>query len=237
MGESTEELSTKEAEIEATRADLSRNIDELGDKVSPQRVMERRTEAVKSKFGGMRDKVMGSSSGGSRSVGSAAGSAAGSVSGAASSVGDSAQGAVHAVQSRTEGNPLAAGVAAFGLGMVISALIPASEKETAAARRTMDAAKEHGVVDEAKSVGAEVGQNLKESAKQAAEEVKSTAQDSAQTVKEEGRSSAETVRGEASSARGDSSSTSGTTGTTGTSGAWGSTPGSDSSGTSSTSSF
>lgn len=230
MGESTEELSTKEAEIEATRADLSRNIDELGDKVSPQRVMERRTEAVKSKFGGMRDKVMGSSSGSRHSVGSAAGSVGGSVSGAASSVGDTAQDAVHAVQSRTEGNPLAAGMAAFGLGMVISALLPASEKETAAARRTMDAAKEHGVVDEAKSLGAEVGQNLKESAKQAADEVRSTAQDSAQTVKEEGRSSAETVRGEASSSSGDSTSTS-------TTGAWGASSGSGSSGTSGTSSF
>ena len=35
MGTNTEELSTTPADIEATRADLSRNIDELSDKVSP----------------------------------------------------------------------------------------------------------------------------------------------------------------------------------------------------------
>jgi hypothetical protein len=42
VGTQPEELSTSPADIEATRADLSRNIDELTDKVSPQRVMQRR---------------------------------------------------------------------------------------------------------------------------------------------------------------------------------------------------
>jgi len=60
MGQSTEELTTTPADIEATRADLSRNIDELSDKVSSQRVVERRKEAAKDSLGSMRDKLMGS---------------------------------------------------------------------------------------------------------------------------------------------------------------------------------
>jgi hypothetical protein len=47
--------------------------------------------------------------------------------------------------------------------MVISALIPASEKEAVAAGHVVDAAKEHGqpVVDQAKSVAQDVAGNVK----------------------------------------------------------------------------
>ena len=194
MGQNTEELTTTPRDIEATRADLSRNIDELTDKVSPQRVIERRKEAARGRIGSVRDKVMGTASQARSGVTSAGGSATGSVS-------DTASSAVSGVQARTEGNPLAAGVVAFGAGMLISALLPASDKETEAARRVVEAAKEHGqpVVDQAKSIGQDIGDNLKESAAQAADEVKSTAQDSIQTVKQEGQSSADTVRNETTS--------------------------------------
>ena len=200
MGEGTEELSVREAEIEQTRAALSRDLDELGDKVSPQRVMERRTEAVKGRMGSLREKVMGSvPSVGSGSGGGSGGSVSDTVSGARDTVAGGAQSAVGSAQSRTEGNPLAAGLVAFGAGMLISGLLPASQRETQLAGQGMDAAKEHGqpVMDQARSVGQDVGANLKESAQQAVEEVRSTAADSASTVKEEGRSSAQTVRSEA----------------------------------------
>ena len=98
-----------------------------------------------------------------------------------------------------QGNPLAAGLVAFGAGMLISALVPASEKEARVAQQAVDAAKEHGqpLVDEAKSVGQQVGQDLKESAQASAQQVKASAQDSVETVKAEGQSSAETVKQDA----------------------------------------
>jgi ElaB/YqjD/DUF883 family membrane-anchored ribosome-binding protein len=187
MGQSTEELTQ---DIEATRRELSRDVDELGDKVSPSRVVQRRKEAAKSRLGSIRDKVMGSASDGKHSASSAG-----------TSVSDTASGAVDTIQDKTEGNPLAAGLIAFGAGMLIASLIPASEKETEAARRAVDAAKEHGqpVLDEAKSIGQDMGQNLKETATQAASDVQSTAQDSAQRVKDEGKSSAQTVKSDATS--------------------------------------
>jgi ElaB/YqjD/DUF883 family membrane-anchored ribosome-binding protein len=194
MGTRAEELSTTPEDIEATRASLSRDIDELSDKVSPARVVQRRKEAVKGRFSSTRDKVMGSARQGSGSAGSAVSSAQGAV-------GDGARRTVDTVEARVEGNPLAAGLVAFGAGMLISALLPASEAEQRAADNLVEAAKEHGapVVDEAKAVAQDVGSNLGEQAKQAADEVRSTAQDSVQTVKGDASSSAQTVRDDATS--------------------------------------
>lgn len=199
MGTHAEELSTTPADIEATRADLSRNIDELSDKVSPQRVVQRQKEAAKGRLSSIRNKVMGTASDARGTVASAGSSVTDSAHGAVGSVTDTAHGAVGAIESKTEGNPLAAGLVAFGAGMVISALIPASDKESLAAQRMVEKAKDQGVVDQAKSIGQEMGQNLKESATDAAQEVRSTAQSSAQTVKEEGRSSAQAVKQEGQS--------------------------------------
>ena len=39
---------------------------------------------------------------------------------------------------KTQGNPLAAGVIAFGLGMLVSSLIPSAEKERDAVSRLQD---------------------------------------------------------------------------------------------------
>jgi gas vesicle protein len=198
MGQDTEGLTTTPADIDATRANLSRDIDELTDKVSPGRVVERRKQAAKGRLGSVRDKVMGAvPMSGSGSNGGGVGS---KVSDAAGSVSDSAGGAVDAIGSKAQGNPLAAGLVAFGAGMLISALIPASQKEAEVAQRAVDAAKEHGqpVLDEAKSVGQQMGQDLKDSATESAQQVKETAQDSVENVKQEGQSSAQTVKDQAS---------------------------------------
>jgi LysM repeat protein len=200
MGQGTEELSTTPRDIEATRADLSRNIDELTDKVSPQRVMERRKEAARSRLASVREKVMGSgTSSSSSSTGGRVSGLTSSAGDAASSVKGSAQSAVGSLESTTAGNPLVAGAVAFGAGMIISALLPASEKESQAAGRLVDAAKEHAqpLVDEAKSVGQEMGKDLGESAAEAAQQVKSQAQDSVQNVKDEGQSSVSQVKDQA----------------------------------------
>jgi gas vesicle protein len=220
MGQNPEELTTDTTrtgdipgttttprDIEATRASLSRDIDELTDKVSPARVMDRRKEAAKGKIGGLRDKVMGAAPDldavtshvpgiGNGSSGPGLGERA---SGVADSVSGTASGAVDTLGARAQGNPLAAGLVAFGAGMLISALIPASEKEAHLAHQAVEAAKEHGqpLVDEAKSVGQQIGSDLKDSAAESAQQVKATAQESVQHVKEEGQSSAQTVKDDA----------------------------------------
>ena len=193
MGQNAEELTTTPADIEATRTNLTRDIDELTDKVTPSRVLDRRKEAAKGRMGSFRDKVMGS-------AGSAGGSLSGTASSATGSISGTATGALDGLESRTQGNPLAAGVVAFGAGMLISALIPASEKEAQAARKLTEVAQDQGqpLIDEAKSVGQDIASDLKESAADSAQQVQTTAQESVETVKQEGQSSARTVKDEAS---------------------------------------
>ncbi len=185
MGQSTQELTS---DIEQTRRSLSDDIDELNDKVNPGRVMERRKEAARNRLGSLRDKVMGSAADARQGTATAG-----------ESVQDAGRGAMQSIEQRTEGNPLAAGLVAFGAGMLISALVPASDKEQQAAQRVVDTAKEQSrpLMDRARSAGQEMGQHLKESAAGAAEDLKAGAQQSAQHVKEEGRSSAETVKQDA----------------------------------------
>ena len=192
MGQNSEELTTTPADIAATRSNLSRDIDELTDKVSPARVVDRRKAAARNRLGSVKEKLMGSAS-------NAGGSVSGAASNATGSVSDTASSALDSVGSRAQGNPLAAGLVAFGAGMLISALIPASQKEAELAKSAVDAAKEHGqpVLDEAKSVGQQMGQDLKESAADSAQQVKASAQESVENVKQEGQSSAETVKQDA----------------------------------------
>jgi hypothetical protein len=174
-----------EHDIENTREDLSRNLDALADRVSPGRVVGRQVDSVKGRFSGAKDAVMGKAS----SVSDASGSAAGSVGDAAGKVSDQAQ-----------GNPLAAGLIAFGAGWLVSSLLPASQTEAKLAGHAIDTAKEHGqpLIDHAKSVGQEVGGDLKDKAAQAASEVKDSAVESAQHVKDEGQSAADGVRDDVS---------------------------------------
>jgi len=73
-----------------------------------------------------------------------------------SSVSDTAQSAPAAVRKQAPGNPLAAGLVAFGAGLVGAALIPASEKEQQAAIEVMDKAQplQQQVSDVAKDAAA-----------------------------------------------------------------------------------
>lgn len=197
MGQRSEEQIT--TDIEGTRRDLSRDLDALNDRVSPHRMMERRKAATRSKLYSMKERVMGSAHQARHSASSVGGTMGDTASSAAGSVTSTAQSAAHTVEQRTEGNPLAAGLIAFGAGWLVSSLIPTSRAEEQAAQRVVDTAKEHGqpVMDEAKSVGQQVGQDLKEKATEAAQEVKSSAQESAQHVRDEGQTSAEHVKDDA----------------------------------------
>jgi len=173
MGTSTEELSN---DIARTRADLEQDLDALQDKVSPSAIMERRKSAVRGRLASAKDRVMGT---GHSVVGSGQDAAHG-VSSATSNAGS-------ALEDRVEGSPLAVGLVAFGAGLLIAGLMPATKVEAEGAQKLMDVAQEHGqpVIDQAKSAAQEVGEQLKDKATQAADEVKSSAQDSVERVKDE----------------------------------------------------
>jgi hypothetical protein len=174
-------------QIEHTRTELSDNVDRLTEKVSPPRVVGRQVDRVKSQASGLKDRVMGAAPDGStlRSAGDSLGSAAGSAKDALGSAPDT-------VRSQARGNPLAAGLVAFGLGMVISSLLPASQAEQQLASQAEDKAKE--LAEPVKQVGQQIAEDIKPTAQEAVEQVKSTAQDAAQQTTEQARSAADDVK-------------------------------------------
>jgi Protein of unknown function (DUF3618) len=201
-------------QIEDTRRELSYDVDALNEKVNPARVVDRRVTAAKGRMTNLKEKVMGSAHDTTSRTQGVASNAAGSVQGAASSAADSvsnaASSAVGAVQQapdqvirQTQGNPLAAGLIAFGVGWLVSSLLPASEKEKQLAQQAETAVKEHKdtLLEPAKQAAQEIGDQLKPAAQQAAESVKATAQDAATTVTEEGKSAAADVQGKAQQAK------------------------------------
>lgn len=186
-------------QIEETRRELSYDVDALNEKVNPARVVDRRVSAAKGRVTSLKEKVMGSASDTTASVHGTATHAAGSVQDAASSAVGAVQQAPDAIVRQTQGNPLAAGVIAFGVGWLVSSLLPASEKEKQLAQQAESAVKEHKdtLLEPAKQAAQEIGEQLKPAAQEAVESVKATAQDAAATVKEESQSAVQDVQGQA----------------------------------------
>jgi hypothetical protein len=201
--------------IEQTQANLSADIDALAEKVSPQRIVERRVQRTRSAVTTIRDRVMGTTADQASSMtgaaGSATASAGDSVAAARDSVSEKASSAADAVgsvpgqaRSAARGNPLAAGVIAFGAGWLLSSLLPATQPEQRAAAQVKDLAVEKGrpVAEQLGQAGQEAAQELRESAQQRAQSVKETAADAASTVAGEARTQASGVTGHAEQAGG-----------------------------------
>jgi gas vesicle protein len=217
-------------DIERTQSTLSTDVDALTDKVSPSRIAQRRVDRVRGTANRWKDKVMGSDpySGGthvsgtygtdpsvsdraqhlagsaSDTISSTAQSAASTVSDTASTVADAVQQAPQAVVRQTRGNPLAAGLIAFGAGWLVSSLLPASQREQQLAEQAKQHASELGqpLLDAAKDAATEMKDHLQEPAQQAVESVRATAADAGRTVTEEGRSAAQDVQDHAQDAAG-----------------------------------
>ena len=179
-------------QIEITRGSLSTDVNTLADQVRPSSVAHRQVDKVRSAVGGARDKVMGTASDLTSAGGSKVGDAGSKVGDVASSTQDAIAAAPGAVKTQTQGNPLAAGLIAFGAGWLVASLIPATKAEQAAAVKVKEnASVVTGPVTEAAK---EAGQHLQGPAQDAFESVKSTAQDAAGTVKSEGTSAAQDVK-------------------------------------------
>ena len=187
------------AEIEETRANLSRDVNALGEAVTPGNIARRQAGKAKGAAVGLKDKVMGSAENAVSSAQGRASGVGGSVSNTAGGASDAVGSAGRTAKAQAQGNPLAAGIIALGAGWLLGSMLPASSKErqAAAAVKEQAAPLVSQAQDVAKDAAQEAAQNLKEPAQQAAESVKSTAQDAAETVKAEGQSAAEDVKSSA----------------------------------------
>lgn len=178
-------------EIEQTRQELSYDADALTEKVSPGRIVDRRVSRVKGAMSNARDSIMGSAS-----------DVTDSTSGTMSGLADSTSGLADSAKHKAQGNPLAAGLIAFGAGWLVSALIPASQPEQRAASQLTDAIKEHSepVKQELSQLAGEIKDSMQEPVQQAAQSVRDTTAEAANTVKEEGQSAASGIKDDATAA-------------------------------------
>lgn len=191
------------ADIERTREELSHDVDTLGDKVNPSHAARRQADRVRSRVSEMKDRVMGTAH---DTAGSAQGtahdladrgretaaSAADSTRHAASSIAHGVGAAPRKVRERTQGSPLAVGLVAFGVGLAVASLIPASRTERRAAAATEE--KVAPLVDDLKSAASEAAHDLEGPARESAEAVRDAAKDAAQAVGEHGREAAADLR-------------------------------------------
>ncbi|MFS4505731.1 DUF3618 domain-containing protein [Clavibacter sp. Sh2141] len=169
------------ADIERTRNELSIDVDAVADKVTPAKVAQRQTEKVRGAFSNVKDSVLGSASD------------------ARANVGDAVSGTAGGAKAKAKGNPVGLGLVAFGAGLLIASLIPASDKEKELASTVKD--KAQPLVEKATDAAKDVASELKEPAQQAAQSVASTASESAGTVKSEAQSTAQDVKGSAQDAK------------------------------------
>ncbi len=205
MGQTPEEL---KREIEQTRRELSYDVDALNEKVSPSRIVSRKMDSTRSTVASVRERIMGTASTGTSSlssaktsIGDSANSTTSSLSSAASSVGSALTSSPDAAMQRAQGNPLAAGLIAFGAGWLISSVLPATKVEQQAAESLQDKASDlaEPVKEQAQQVAQELKDNLQEPAQQAVQQIKETATEAASTVKSEGQSAAQEVKSDAQS--------------------------------------
>jgi hypothetical protein len=174
-------------DIERTRAELSSDVDALTDKVSPTQVAQRQADKVRSAVTGVKDRVMGGVSSGTDSAGSAV-----------SSVGSTASQLPQTAKDKARGNPLAAGLIAFGAGWLISSLLPSTRQEQQLAQQAKDQAAP--LVQQAKDAAQDVAGNLREPAQEAAAAVKDRATEAGTNLRDEGTSAASDLRSDATQA-------------------------------------
>jgi hypothetical protein len=193
MAETTSEL---RRDLDDQREGMARTVDEIQNRVSPGRVWARENYRMRNRLTDWKDRIMGSDqpdylSGYRRETeGSALGERF-------SDAKETVAGAPEAMRRQTQGNPLAAGLIAFGAGLLVSSLIPETEREQRLVEGVQPLVSD--VVDEARQAATAVAQELKEPAEQAMQEVKDAAQQAASDVCDTAQSGVEEVRKEASS--------------------------------------
>lgn len=219
-------------DIERTRAELSENVNALGDRSNPKNIARSQVDKVKDGAAGLKERVFGSpydpQDGGAVGhvgdrVSGVAHDARDAVTGAAYDARDAVAGAAHdardlvadapdQIRTRTRGNPLAAGLVAAGIGALIGGLLPASRQERDAAHQLKEAAEP--LTDGIKEMAGEVKEHLQPEVEQAVGGLKETAQEAVEHVQEDAvrakddvtaqaKDSADHVRGDAQSAADD----------------------------------
>jgi hypothetical protein len=195
MGQSTETL---KRDIAQTRSELSGTLDAIGDRVSPGRIMERKKNRMTEGVRNIKDRIMGTASDAGHAVSETVHGITGAAADTAHGIGDAATNMPHTAKRQTQGAPVAAGAIAFGVGFVIAAAIPPSQKEKELSTQLMD--KAEPIKEQLTEAGQEMVEHLKDPAGQAIAEVKEAASGAAQHVTSSATDAAHEIVGHAKGA-------------------------------------
>ncbi|GHE27951.1 hypothetical protein GCM10018781_80540 [Kitasatospora indigofera] len=187
MGATPDQL---RGDIDARRAHLAHNVDRLADRVTPSRVAHRQADAAHRKMTDMKERVMGTAQDAGASthraaaaVGDTAERLADTTRDTAAQIGDAVQQAPAQLRKQTKGSPMAAGIMAFGAGLLAAALLPTSEVEEQGGAKLREHAE---LLEPAKQAAVEavqdVREELREPAADAVQAVKDSAQDATDTT-------------------------------------------------------
>ena len=168
MGQTTGQLKT---ELERHRSEVTADLEALGDRVSPGRIVDRRRAQMRRSATRIKDRVMGPATHPAQAMRNQAGEIAETVSDAP-----------EMARRQVSGNPIAAGVIAFAAGVLVASMLPESEPEQRLAERVEPQLAE--AVGQTREAAMEAAQNLKPAAEDAARDVASRTRDSADEVKE-----------------------------------------------------
>jgi uncharacterized protein YjbJ (UPF0337 family) len=195
VGQRTDDI---RQDIERTRDDLSTSLDVLGDRVSPRRAARRGLSGVRGRLSSVRRTVMGSPNAGGGGMGASMSTARGLSDRAGEAAGSAAEQireAPEMLRQNVEGNPLAAGIIAFGAGMLFGSIVPPTSPEKRMASSMAEGLQP--VVEQAQGAAQELRSGVQESVQNAAEALKDQAQGAAQNVKEQAQSATEEVKDQA----------------------------------------
>ena len=178
MDQTTEGL---KRDIENNRAAMTGTLEAIGDRVSPGRVIERRRNRMVLWVRDTKDRFMGTAEDLSGRVGDRA-----------QQLGDAPHAAADSMRSGTRGAPLVAGGIAFGIGVLLGSVLPASSTERRLGQHARQAIEP--VEGELREMGRDMADHLREPMQDAVETVKESAQDKAQELKASAIQGAEQVQ-------------------------------------------
>lgn len=111
---------------------------------------------------------------------------------------DEVQHAPDRVVEQTRGNPLAAGLIAFGAGLLVSSVLPSSDREGEMVEKLKE--KAEPVTRELQDTAKQVAEDMKEPVKEAATELQDSAKESVEHVKQDASGEAEQLQSHAKDA-------------------------------------
>jgi ElaB/YqjD/DUF883 family membrane-anchored ribosome-binding protein len=186
-------------DIATTRDEMEGTLEAINDRVNPQRVYRRRTGRIRQRWYSLRESVMGSSDYSVRDRMSdvSVRDRMPDVSERAEQARQAVSDAPERIEQRTRGNPLAAGMIAFGVGALIGSALPESDAERRVAREATDKVDVEGTKQRLSEHARDLKETVQDHAREAAEDVKDSAREAAHDVQDQARHEGERVRTDA----------------------------------------